>query len=296
MVERSTHSGVFQFSYKTWWDHVRGVFSQPLRLLAVTVAVFGTLWTIGEASIQFLELNPRGWTSYFILCGFSLVAGLTWQVYRYINICPDGLEATSRRARRIAHLQRPKWEFAFAKILLAERVGPIDRECSDLLSGNVFVYATKPRDFMEYFRWLQSRTDNLLRMLEVAKFLLLQELPSAMRSTAEQHASPERLLAAVESIERFYRETVEFERSSHAIIPPEDWRKLHNLQVGWAEPIRDAVLQMFRFLQQMTELDPTKESNVQFTIEFKESPHVDEYCNELSRLQSRLPELPENWQ
>ncbi|NQT20907.1 MAG: hypothetical protein HQ592_14465 [Planctomycetes bacterium] len=295
MDESSKRIGVFHFSHKTWWHHVRGVFGRPLELLGAITAIFGTLWTVGEASIQLLEFNPRGWYSYLALFASSLFGAIAWQVYRYVNLCPPGLEGTSRKARRIAHLQRPKWEFALAKALLAERVAPIDRECGDLLDGNVFVLATKPRDFMDYFRWLQSRTDNLSRMLEAAKFLLLHQLPSSMQSSAESHALPDRILAAVDAVARFYRETVEFERSSHAIIPPDDFVKLHRLQLGWAEPIRGGVLQMFRFLHRMCELDPDKEETVQFTIEFKEPPNVDEYCAELGRLESRLPEILDDW-
>ena len=65
-MEEPNFSGNATFSYKKWWEHVRDFAKSPLPIIAVAVAIFGALWTLGEAAIQFVRADPRGWLSYVL--------------------------------------------------------------------------------------------------------------------------------------------------------------------------------------------------------------------------------------
>jgi hypothetical protein len=295
MDETPVFRGEFAFSYKTALQHAREFLSTPLPIVGAAIAIFGGFWTFGEASIQFLQANPRGWTSYCILIAASIIGSFTWNAYLYYQKVPQGLESVSKYAQRIAHWQRPLWEFRLAKALLAERIGPFNQELRDLNAGRVFVIAEKPESLQAYIRWAQSRFDNLFNMRTVAERLLLNDFPAALQSTADHPADPAKILMAVDTLARFYGDTVTFERSSRSVIPIEELSSLHKHQLGWSEPIRDAVHQMFRFLQQMCECDPNTDNRIKFAIVFDEPPGVTQYREELSRLESRLTELESNW-
>ncbi|MCP4678232.1 MAG: hypothetical protein GY854_22505, partial [Deltaproteobacteria bacterium] len=237
------NAATFAFSYKTLWDHTVGVLSRPLALVTFASASFGGLWSIYEASVSSLNLQANRLVAYAWILGIAVVCSVIARIWAYINTCPDGLEDLSPAARRVAHLQRTKWEFRFAKSVLAQLISPIDREWQDIRNDNVYMVATPPRDCRSYFKWLSGRTENLFRMLRVAKKTMLFEIPKALTSTEEEHAGPKKILDSLQTITQLYRESVAFEKSSLAIIPPEEFEKVHELQAGWSEPIRDAVHQ-----------------------------------------------------
>ena len=68
--------------------------------------------------------------------------------------------------------------------------------------------------------------------------------------------------------------------SSLAVFPPEECELLHQLQVNWSQPIRDAIVQLFEYVQQVCDSGYRKDSHLQYTIDFGECPNVDEYCDE----------------
>ncbi|MEX0678079.1 MAG: hypothetical protein WD063_13440 [Pirellulales bacterium] len=295
MDEQPVFRGEFAFSYKTIRTHLRDLISQPLPILALAVAFFSVLWTFGEAAIQFTTVSPRGWLSYGLLIAASVIASLVWNGYLYFDRVPEGFERVSTHARRIAHLQRPLWEFHLAKTLLAQKLGAFERELRDMEAGRFFVNAEKPESLQAYIRWAGTRTENLFNMLSVAKQLILNDFPAALQSTAENPAEPKRILGAVESLARFYGETVAFERSSRAVLPSEHLKELHQLQLGWSDSIRDGVRQLFRFLQQMCECDPDGENHIHFQIVFEEPNGVSQFSEELDRLEKYIPDLERNW-
>ncbi len=289
--ELTTTSATFVISYKSAWDHFVAILSAPIQIIAIAAGCFGSIWTIYEASVSSLKLEPNRLIPYLSFLAISIAVSMAWRIYHYVNACPEGLEVVSNTARRIAHLQRPRWEFRFAKSVLAQLLGPIDRECRDLLDGKVFVLGQHPRDFREYCSWLAGRHDNMLRMLEIAKQLMLVDFPHALASTEHKKASPKEILDVSFAIQRVYQEAVNYERSSLAILPPEECDMLHQLQVGWSQPIRDAILQLFDFLQRICDVDYRKDSHLEYTIDFGECANVDKYCNELDRLEAKLPEI-----
>ncbi|QDU51202.1 hypothetical protein [Gimesia panareensis] len=290
----SNTTATFAFSYKTIWDHAKGFFSRPLPLLTFASASFGGFWSIYEASVSSLDLDANRPVAYAWILAFSVISSGVARLWAYVNTIPDGLEELLPHARRIAHLQQTKWEFRFAKSVLAYLISPIDREWQDIRNDNVYVVASRPRDFRSYFQWLAGRPDNCFRMLKVAKKTMLLELPQALISTEETPADPKRILDRIQTIVNLYRESVAFEKASLAIIPPDEMATVHKLQIGWAEPIRDAVHQLFELLQDVCDVDPNTDSNLKFTITFEVPPNIDDYYSELDRVKVLLPQIMEN--
>lgn len=289
-----TTNVTFVFSYKTVWEHFVGIFSAPVQIIAIAAGCFGSIWTIYEATIASFTLTPNRLIQYLSFLAISIAISMAWRIYHYVNACPDGLEKVSHTARRIAHLQRPLWEFRFAKSVLAELLGPIDGECRNLLDGKVFVLAERRRDVREYYCWLAGRPENMLRMCGIARELIVIDFPKALASTKVKTACPKKILDVSLAIQRVYKEALNYERSSLAILPPEGFERLHKLQVGWSQPIRDAIVQLFDFLQQICDLDYRRDSRIAYTIDFGECPNVDEYCHELDLLGAKLPQIIEN--
>ncbi len=292
--ELTTTNATIVFSYKTAWDHLVAILSAPVQIIAIAAGCFGSIWTIYEASVSSLKLTPNRLVPYLSFLAISIAVSMVWRIYHYVNACPEGLEIVSNTGRRIAHLQRPLWQFRFAKSVLAQLLGPIDRECRDLLDGKVFVLAERPRDFREYYSWLAGRSENMLRMLKIAEQLMLIDFLKALTSTEDKTACPKKILDVSFAIQRVYQEAVNYERSSLAIFPPEGFERAHQLQVGWSQPIRDAILQLFEVLQQMLDVDYRKHTHLKYTIVFSECPNVDEYCSELHRLEAKLPQIMES--
>jgi len=295
MDQQQVFRGEFAFSYKSCWEHVRDFLCRPIPILAAAVASFGVLWTFGEASIQFTEANPRGWLSYGILIAASVLASFVWNGCLYIRRVPEGFENVSASAQRIAHLQRPLWEFQLAKSLLAQKLAPFESELRDMEAGREFVMAEKPDSLQAYMHWAGTRPDNLFNMLDVAKQLLLNDFPASLQSTPGTPADPKQILSSVNTLGRFYGETVAFERTSRAVMPSEDLKELHKLQYGWSDEIRIGVRQLFQFLQLMCDCNPDGDNHIKFEIAIEESDRVAEFCDMLSGLEDRIPLLASNW-
>lgn len=295
MDEKPGFSGQCTFHYKSYWTHLRDFAKSPLPIVRVAIYIFGVLCMFSEAAIQFVDASPRGWQAYCVLIAVSLVGSLVGNGYRYSNRVPDGFENVSCNASRIAHWQRPRWECQLAKTLLAQKLGPFDRELHDLNAGRSFVIADMPESLQAYMRWARTRAPNLMNMLAVAHELLVKEFPAAVLSTRETPAQPQSILEAVETLARFYGESVAFERAARSVMPSEALQRLHELQLGWSEPIRDGVHQLFEFLQQISECDLKADSQISFEITFAEPPNVEEYCQEIARLEPSIPELEEEW-
>ena len=280
MCDEQGFAGKFEISKKSIYTHMHDYFSEPTQLLSVTIYTFGVLWTFGGAAIQFSGAKPRGWCSYLVLILFSLLTALCWRVYKYLSYIPEGFENESSKSQKIAHLQRPFWQFHLAKVLLEKKLTPIEKELEDIENGKVFLIATKPESFQSYINWSRSSTANLLKMLEVAKQLLLFDFPKALQSTKEKSATPIEILETVNTISRFYKETVEFERSLRKVIPSEELKQLHRLQFGWSDIIRKAVRQLFDFIEQICESDEKENTNIEYIIEFGDVENVEKMVRE----------------
>ncbi len=287
----NSSQSVFHFCYKTSIDHARALLRFWKPWVSVAVAVFSCLWLILQVPIHFLELEIGGWPLYIIMVLASLTSASIWVLHHYINSAPHGFEKESKAAKRIAQIQRPKWEFRLARQLLREKLSNLDKQLEDLLCGRVFVPVKRPNDVIAYMHWLEVRPANLIRMVDVAKHLLTIDLPAAVQSTPDRVAVPEEIVEVTNRIRSLYAQTLAFEREGRAVIPPKRFQSVHQLQLGWAGPIRDGIQQVFTFFDAIVGVDLNRVHSMSLNIVFENPPGIDKFCQELNRLTAHLPEI-----
>jgi hypothetical protein len=273
----NTFAGTFRFTYKPLRSHLWSFIRHPIPTLFAAVSVFCALWVLAETPMFLARISTHDWHSYLTLIVASLFLAILWNGYFYWQRIPDGFEHVSKQAALIAHRQRPKWQFRLAKALLAEKLKPIDRELSELESGRAFLRLVKPPSLDDYRRWASTRIETLRRMIDVANQLLVQDFPRSIQSTVERPADPKEILATVDSLARFYRATVEFEREARQILTSDALQILHRRQFGWSDPARDAVHKLFAFLDRICDCDPKHKPRIEYTITFSSPPGVDEF-------------------
>lgn len=269
------------FTRKSICSHLFDFFKGIVGILISAAVAFSVLIVFLEAEWKFTETAPNR-RAYALLFVVSLLLSLIWNVWLYLNRIPDGLENIARSTARIAHLRHPRWQFRFAQKLLAEMLGPMDRELRDLAAGNCYVISVKPESFEVYFHWLQTRVPNLESMLAIARKVIIHEFPKTLSSSEEKPVEPRDVLYSANTLARLYGETVAFERSLRAVMPSEATKNLHELMYNWSDPIRDAIHQVFVWLQKIIDCKPNE--FVPFTITFGEPPHSNEFDQELQRL------------
>jgi hypothetical protein len=277
-----------RFSYKNWREHAKCILAHWPAMLLTSAAVFGTVWGLVEASSYLAGKNLQGRLSYLLAVVVAVASAVGRSVFVYIHDCPEGLENESSRARRIAQIQRPKWEYALARQLLRDKLTRLDTELADILSGRVYVPIETRMSLEDYVQWLELRSPNALRMVGVVKQVAITDFAEAVVSREEQAARPAGILNAIDRIRDVYAETVAFERAGRSVDPPPGFETVHALQFGWTEPIRNGIQQLFGFLDHVLHLDPTDKSVVQYTITFDEPANVASFCQELNRLEQEM--------
>ncbi|MRS13274.1 MAG: hypothetical protein EG823_09465 [Actinobacteria bacterium] len=272
------------FTRKSVGEHVLGLLRRWHSLLLTALAIFGVIWTMFEAPAYLLDADLRGARFYFGAVLASLLASVMWTVRQYLNDWPEGFEHESKAAKRIAHLQRTRWEHRLARQLLNDVLADLDDELGALLDGKVFVPITSNPDFAGYISWVGLAPASLLNMIDVAQQLVVMDLPSQL-GAADLKTKEQGIRSAVYRIRDLYEATVEFERSRRAVQPPEGAERLHELQLGWTEPVRESVKQTFDFIDKVLATPSKGNHEVSFTVVIREPDNMDEFGRELKRLE-----------
>lgn len=276
-----------QLSRKTLWDHIGGIAVRWPQFVVAFVAVFGVFWTVTETATYFVNADFRGFRFYAVVVGFSFVAAACWVYRLYVNAYPPGFDTESPRARRIAQLQRTKWEFLLAHELLSSALRDLDDEFAALSEERVFVPITRRMDVTEYMEWVGLASDNLSRMVDIAQKLLVVDFATAL-GCSDFDARPAAIRSTVRRVRELYSDSIAFERSRREVQPPEGWESLYALQFGWSDPIRDGVRQLFDMLDQAIAIDKkAKKPTLQFTVVLGEPQNTAPFCAEVERLRSR---------
>ena len=282
-VVRSETKG--SFSYKSFVDHGKDIFVRWPSLLLTTFVVFGAIWTVVESISYFFNISLDGWPSFVLALILAIVAAISHSIYASLRNYPEGLENESPVARSIAQIQRPKWEYRLARQILADKLFVLDRELTDILNGRSYIAVQTQMSLAAYVEWARLRPTNVLKMLEVAKKLLVFDFPATLLSQQDSTTKPAEIVASVERIRCLYSDTVAFERASHSVAPPEALENVHALQSGWTEPIRSGVQQMINFLDLVIDLNEKSDHTLESTITFDAPPNVEEFCKELTKVE-----------
>ena len=282
-----TNELVAHFSKKSLLDHARAIFARWQLFCITAVSVFAALDAVLEAPSFFLEAQLRGGRFFLGVVIASILCACFWTVRAYLNDCPVGLEKESAKARRIAQLQRARWEYRLADRLLKDVLLDLDDELAALSQGRVYVPIERQPDLQEYMDWVRLDPPNISRMIGVGQKLLVLDLPAALGSTLVAE-KPQAIRNVVYRIRDLYSASVHFERSRRAVLPPEGMERLHELQLDWSGTLRDAVRQMFAFFDRILSLESLEHGQVAFTVTMDEPANVSEFSLELARLESVL--------
>ena len=273
------------FSRKTFRDHIRACLRQFwMSFILVVCVVLGGYWGIAECIAYFLKVDLTGGVFFLLGAIIAVASGSLVTVRRYLATSPEGFEHESQVARRIALVQRPKWEFRLAKCLLREKLKALDDRLAGLLGERTVVPIERSIPINEYSGWAVARFGTLRRMLAVATQLLVRDFPEVVRSTPDRPADPQAILSVIVRLQDLYSEAVEFERSHYSVEPHEILQAAHALLRGWTEPIRNGVHQLEGFLDELIALDPESNHHVSFEITIDAPPSVDEFSRELDRI------------
>lgn len=272
------------FTRKSVWDHVLGVLSRWHTLLLTALGIFGVIWTMFEAPAYLLESDLSDSRFYVGALLASVFGAIVWTIREYTHDCPPGFEHESLGARRIAQLQRTRWEHRLAAQLLQDVLTDLDDELAALSEGRVFVPIESAPDFRQYISWAGLGPSSVLRMVDVGQKLLVLDLPSAL-GAANSPSKPREIRATVYRIRDLYAETVAFERGRRAVKPPDGAERLHELQLGWTDPVREGVRQMFEYFERVRELPLKGDQQLTFTMTMGEFASSGAFCEELDRLE-----------
>ncbi|MCW9708972.1 hypothetical protein [Fodinibius salsisoli] len=266
-------------------EHIFRIFKNHfIRFLTSFSTVFLSLVGI----VEVFKYNPQFLSELefnLALAIVSIITAFVYTAYHYINLCPDGFEDESEEIKKLAHLKRPKWEYKLAKKLLQDRLSKIDSELEDLIKGRKYIEIERQPDIDDYWEWVNIRLYNLERMVDPMLQLLVTDLPIAMGGSKNKPASPIQILNTVEKIKTLYLQTYEFELEGNKIDTPDFFRTLHKYQYGWTHVIRDAINQMFSFLDEVIQHDFKIETTAEIDFEIKVGApnNLDKFTDELEK-------------
>lgn len=272
------------FTKKGIFDHAKGIVAKWRQWSLTAVAIFGVLTASFEAFAYFFDADLRSVRLYIAAIFLSLFGALFRTIYSYIHDCPGGFERESVAAKRIAQMQRPRWEHDLARQLLSDKLLELDEELKAVDDGRVFVIIKKKPEIHEYVHWVEMAFPNLLRMISIANQLLIIDLPKALGSE-DDDSKPQQILSVVNRIRELYMETVAFERSRRSVEPPAGAERLHEFQLGWSSPIRDGIHRMFEFFDKILSLKSLEGQQLVFTVKMEEPDNLAAFNAELQRIE-----------
>ena len=273
---------------KRWYRHLLSSITPPWSLFASGFGVFVTFWTIIEATAFFDEQSGnriQQWDFYLYLATISLLIGYGLVFWKYWRGCPSPAERFPRTAQVVSRRQQLGWEYQLAQLFFVHRIVPLNAYLNDLFEGTAFVAQVVCETQDEFCEHASLHFRNLEKMGITAKrvfSVFLRAFEGKISADERIRQSDE----AVAKIERLYRDTIEFEVGLRKIAPQDGFERLHELQLGWSQPIRDAFQELLIFLQKARDAFATEEENLEIShkVELQPPDSLDEFTKELARL------------
>jgi hypothetical protein len=280
------NEGSRTLTYMYWHNHIKDFLLSQWKFFPIyCVGLFGIFWGLIEAANFFYpKFNLSNICVLFAGLIVAFVASLIRCIYIYLNSVPNGLANESSKIHKIAFSKKPYWEYAIAYELVKSRIHDIDQKLDDVISNRVHIKVTRTMYVEQYADWLQTRPENLLRIVDVSKQLLIFDLIEAIHANKENEVDYRNLIRVVELIKDAYKSAYEFEVEGREIKFPEGLGVVHEIQAGWASVIRDGFYQMLEILQSVATRRKGDFSPLDKTIVFEEPPRIDEFCEELDRI------------
>jgi hypothetical protein len=273
-------------TYLSWHAHIKVFFlTQWKSMLVYWVVLFGIFWGLIEAFSFFLpKLNFSSISIMFTGIFIGLIGSVFHCIQLYRNSVPAGLEHETSKIHKIAFSKNQFWEYDLAYELVKSRIKDIDRNLDDVIKNRIHIKVTKVMNVEQYSDWLQTRPENLLRIVAVAKQLLILDLIEAIHTDESDEVDYHNLIRVIELIKDAYKSVYDFEVEGHEIKIPKGFEVVHEIQAGWVSVVRDGFHQMQDILQSVATRKKGDFSPLINTIVFEEPPRIDEFGDELDKI------------
>jgi hypothetical protein len=192
------------------------------------------------------------------------------------------LNETSR-AQQLA-LDRPDfWEHLLTIELLESKLGIIRRRYSDFQRGLIYRKTVRMLG-KEYFSWVRSRLDDLLKLTSIFVTSIPAEIPASWGPPG-QAGNPLEIQRAVNTLMSAFDALVDWEIELSAVNPPEPFERVKSLMQGLTAQFLDEVERLVEELNKVFELPNPQECEhkINLAFNFPESK-IQEITNEIKRL------------
>ncbi len=251
-------------------------------------------WAIAEILIAIFDNRP----SITSLAAPVLAAGTIVAMYRayraYRFYLPEALINESKKIQTIYYSRKLGWQWAIALEMLLDRIRPIDAELERIRRGAEFI---EPEHLPNktYFDWLKSRPNTMLRLINAAQTQCTRDVPSAIGNAISEDQIKD-MKIQIQTLADLYETTVRFERKCHAIIPSDEFERVHEMAYGWTDTIRDGINQFISITSKLATLNKKtiKEAASglkelpSFSIHFEATQNMDKFCERLKEIDPLL--------
>jgi len=289
----TTNKQTVVLTYTPWYDHIKDFISRYWStFILYAVGGFAIFWGLIEAASFFLKFEILS-SKFVLLSGLAITsfAAISRSVFDYKNATPIGLENEDKIIRQIAIIKKPFWEYDLIFKLLKNQIEKIDKSLDDVINNRVHIKIKRNYDVVEYIKWVSPRPNNILRMIKVAKQLLIFDLLDIKKMGFNHDNNFTHLVKNIELVKNLYKEVYDYEIERREIGVPDSLVVLHDLQSDWVEPIRDGYKQALDILQSLSTRESPSEKAIEATIVFEEPPKMNAFTKEVDRIQSILPSL-----
>jgi hypothetical protein len=192
----------------------------------------------------------------------------------------------TNRAKELVQTMPPLWEYHLAQELLRSKLMDIGRSREDLDRDLTYKRAIR-LDGIKYFAWIQERMADLENIIAVFMKIINEELIASFGPLGHP-GDPIRIKDCVNKLIEGCRHLIEWEIKRRAVIPPESFIKLHELQKGWSLRLIDSVEKLHN---ELAKIHPGMSGPHEIKIVFEAPKEIAEALTEIKRLR----ENPMEW-
>jgi hypothetical protein len=278
------------FSRVAWHDRLLRFLPYLPREIPLFATITVSFWGVSEVLAELGGERLRLKDLAIPALATSLVVAAYKAFQKFRAFTPSQLAEESSESRAIYRRGKSGWPFALARQLLVERIELLERVLDRAKTGAEYI---PPRtvEETEYFEWLKSRPQLLLRLMRSISIQCIHEIPAVLAVTTGE-AGLRSLKDSVVQLAMLYRVATEFETESRSIEPPTEFAEVHEMIYGWSDPIRKGVRDFLAILEKISAIDPKAvqkgtENVPELNLEFESPPNIEVFTSRLSALQNR---------
>lgn len=274
------------FTEKKWYEHTKEYLKILLSETPTFIALIVSIWAFTEILMDIAGDRISTYRLFIFTALIALVFISYKSTSRFLNKFPETIKNESEASKKIVWWQKSGWQCNLTRQILSERFESIEITLQRISSGAHYL-PPKIIPFEDYIEWLKSRVTVLERLINAVTIQCTQELPGVLGQIRNE-TDLKILLQSIDNLEVLYRTAKDFEVESHQIIPPVQFKAVHEMTFGWSNPIRSGINELLLILKQIVDYDYKSPQNAEevlsFNIIFKAPENVEEFCKRLDSI------------